>query len=72
MLQACSALLERLARGPLPLTLLSQFLPWQYAEVREGRLRNTVDELLRAGVARVLRSYTAACRPCSPSPEGVQ
>jgi D-tagatose-1,6-bisphosphate aldolase subunit GatZ/KbaZ len=65
-------LLERLARGPLPLTLLSQFLPWQYAEVREGRLRNAVDELLRAGVARVLHSYATACRPCGPSPEAAR
>jgi len=60
---ACDALLQRLDRGPLPLTLLSQYLPWQYERVRAGRLRNAVGDLLQEGVARVLRQYADACLP---------
>jgi D-tagatose-1,6-bisphosphate aldolase subunit GatZ/KbaZ len=61
--EACSSLLRHLGEGPLPLTLLSQYLPLQYAAVRDGRLANRADELLREGVGQVLRQYVAACTP---------
>lgn len=60
---ACDRLLRRLGEGPLPLTLLSQYLPLQYAAVREGRLANCVGDLLREGVGQVLRQYIDACAP---------
>jgi D-tagatose-1,6-bisphosphate aldolase subunit GatZ/KbaZ len=60
---ACGRLLQHLGDGPLPLTLLSQYLPLQYAAVRDGRLANRADELLREGVGQVLRQYVAACTP---------
>jgi D-tagatose-1,6-bisphosphate aldolase subunit GatZ/KbaZ len=41
--------------------LLSQYLPAQYEAVREGRLRNRPADLLKEGVARVLRQYMDAC-----------
>ena len=66
---ACATLLERLARGPLPLTLLSQYLPWQYEEIRAGRLRNSVGDILQEGVARVLRQYGQACAPALAAQE---
>jgi D-tagatose-1,6-bisphosphate aldolase subunit GatZ/KbaZ len=61
--RACASLMQRLAGVPLPLTLLSQYLPGQYTAVREGRLPNEPRELLLEGVARVLRAYSDACRP---------
>lgn len=61
--EASARLLQHLGDGPLPLTLLSQYLPLQYAAVREGRLANTAADLLREGVGQVLRQYIAACVP---------
>ena len=48
--------------APLPLSLLSQYLPVQYALVREGRLANSAAALLRAAVTAVLEPYAAAAR----------
>jgi len=59
--QAVAAMMERLARRPIPLALLSQFLPRQHDAVREGRIGATPAELVREGVAAALRPYIAAC-----------
>ena len=60
---ACTRLLELLTAKGVPLTLLSQYLPRQYAAIRDGRLRNEPRELLLDGVARVLQQYAEACQP---------
>lgn len=60
---ACDAMLANLDREPPPLTLLSQYLPDQYAALRDGRQRGGSGELLRAGVAALLRQYQFACSP---------
>jgi D-tagatose-1,6-bisphosphate aldolase subunit GatZ/KbaZ len=61
-IQAAQArLLANLEREAPPLTLLSQYLPAQYEAVREGRLRNLPVDLLKEGVAKVLRQYMDAC-----------
>jgi D-tagatose-1,6-bisphosphate aldolase subunit GatZ/KbaZ len=60
--RVCESLLNRLRREPVPLTLLSQFLPRQYEAVRAGRLSATVDDLLAEGVALALRPYVHACK----------
>lgn len=61
-IQAAQArLLENLERQTPPLTLLSQYLPLQYEAVREGRVRNRPVDLLKEGVAVVLRQYMDAC-----------
>jgi D-tagatose-1,6-bisphosphate aldolase subunit GatZ/KbaZ len=61
-IQAAQAqLLANLERTPPPLTLLSQYLPAQYKAVREGRVRNLPADLLKEGVAKVLRQYMDAC-----------
>ncbi|SDG38768.1 MULTISPECIES: D-tagatose-bisphosphate aldolase, class II, non-catalytic subunit [unclassified Duganella] len=61
-IQAAQAqLLANLERTPPPLTLLSQYLPAQYEAVREGRVRNLPADLLKEGVAKVLRQYMDAC-----------
>jgi D-tagatose-1,6-bisphosphate aldolase subunit GatZ/KbaZ len=58
---ACDTLLANLRRQPPPLTLVSQYLPRQYAAVRARELEPGVDALLRAGVAAAIRPYIEAC-----------
>ncbi len=59
---SCDALLANLKSREIPLTLLSQYLPVQYAAVREGALANDPRELLLDAVGQVLRNYARACR----------
>jgi D-tagatose-1,6-bisphosphate aldolase subunit GatZ/KbaZ len=61
--RGCAALLEQLSTVELPLTLLSQYLPRQYAAIREGRLAHEARAILLDGVAQVLRQYAQACKP---------
>ena len=63
--RACAQLLEGLATRAIPLTLISQYLPAQYAAIREGRLNNHPRELVLDAVEQVLRHYDRACRPGS-------
>jgi D-tagatose-1,6-bisphosphate aldolase subunit GatZ/KbaZ len=60
---ACGALLANLQSRGIPLSLLSQYLPVQYAAVREGALANDPRELALDAVAQVLNGYAQACRP---------
>jgi D-tagatose-1,6-bisphosphate aldolase subunit GatZ/KbaZ len=69
--QACAQLLERLASRGIPLTLISQYLPVQYAAIRAGRLQNDPRELVLDGVEQVLRQYDGACRPPGPAERAV-
>ena len=59
--RASARLLEVLTAHGVPLTLLSQYLPRQFAAVREGRLKNDPREFVLDGVADVLRQYAEAC-----------
>jgi len=61
--RATAKLLEDLSQRGIPLTLLSQYLPEQYAAARAGSLTNDPRQLLLDGVARVLSGYARACRP---------
>ncbi len=47
--------------GPLPLALLSQYLPCQYKAIRDGNLDNSASAIVRHQIQRVLRVYAAAC-----------
>jgi D-tagatose-1,6-bisphosphate aldolase subunit GatZ/KbaZ len=69
--RACTQLIERLASRGMPLTLISQYLPVQYAAIREGRLKNDPRELVLDGVEQVLRHYDRACRPDDPAGRAV-
>jgi D-tagatose-1,6-bisphosphate aldolase subunit GatZ/KbaZ len=60
---ACDALVANLSARRIPLTLLSQYLPTQYAAIRERSLTNEPRALLLDGVAQVLRDYAKACHP---------
>jgi D-tagatose-1,6-bisphosphate aldolase subunit GatZ/KbaZ len=63
--KASDALIANLSGRRIPLTLLSQYLPKQYAAIRAGSLRNDPRELLLDGVAQVLRDYVNACHPAA-------
>lgn len=47
--------------GPLPLALLSQYLPVEYEAIREGELENSAPAIIRHRIQSVLRVYAAAC-----------
>lgn len=59
--QALQRLLHNLSEYPIPLTLLSQFMPDQYEAVREGRLAARPADLVLDKIARVLTIYADAC-----------
>ncbi len=59
--QALQRLLHNLTEHPVPLTLLSQFMPDQYEAIREGRLKAQPLDLVRDKIARVLALYASAC-----------
>jgi len=59
--KAQATLLHNLAQQPIPLTLLSQYLPLQYQAIRNNTLINQPSELLIHSVATVLRQYHLAC-----------
>jgi len=59
--QAQATMLANLAHKPIPLTLLSQYLPNQYQAIRNGLLQNNPEQILLASVAAVLHQYHLAC-----------
>jgi D-tagatose-1,6-bisphosphate aldolase subunit GatZ/KbaZ len=59
--RVCAQLLRELTSAGLPLTLVSQYLPVQYAAIRDGRLKNDPREVVLDGVEQVLRHYADAC-----------
>lgn len=58
---ALNRLLQNLGERQLPLTLLSQHLPFQYQRIRDGQLANEPQAILRDKVRRVLSNYSYAC-----------
>lgn len=54
-------LVDNLSAHPVPLTLLSQYLPVQYLAVREGTLANDPRALIGAGIGVVVDAYARAC-----------
>jgi D-tagatose-1,6-bisphosphate aldolase subunit GatZ/KbaZ len=58
---AVDRLVANLSRQPLPLPLLSQYLPRQHDEVRAGRLIAAPLALVRDRVREVARAYAGAC-----------
>jgi D-tagatose-1,6-bisphosphate aldolase subunit GatZ/KbaZ len=59
--QAVDALFSELRQRGIPLTLLSQHMPDQYAAVRDGSLVNEPRQLAMFGVTKVLQGYARAC-----------
>ncbi len=58
---ALAHLLRNFGDRPIPLTLISQYLPNQYNPIRAGELRNSADSILLARVQNVLADYQFAC-----------
>lgn len=57
---ALERLLKNLRSRPLPLSLLSQYLPVQYDRIRQGILANTPEALIRDKIITVLEHYRKA------------
>ena len=58
---AFARLVRNLADEPVPLPLISQYLPLQYSKVREGALKSTPRELIIDHIQDLLQQYHAAC-----------
>ncbi|WP_170876284.1 class II D-tagatose-bisphosphate aldolase non-catalytic subunit, partial [Salmonella enterica] len=52
---------RNLADEPIPLPLISQYLPLQYVKVREGNINATPRELIISHIQDILQQYHAAC-----------
>ncbi len=63
---ALARLLTNLEKYPLPRTLISQYLPVQYAHQRGGMIGNSPRELIWDHILEVLEGYNAACRLHDP------
>ena len=58
---AVQQLISNLTNNPPPLSLLSQYLPREADQVREGRLANRPEDLIRHKVLEVIEQYAFAC-----------
>jgi D-tagatose-1,6-bisphosphate aldolase subunit GatZ/KbaZ len=56
-----SRLLHNLAAKSIPLTLVSQYLPEEYEEIRAGALEAVPEQMIRYHIRRVLSVYAKAC-----------
>ena len=61
MLSAVGTLIQNLSNLDLPLPLISQYLPLQYAAIRAGTLKNSPEALIRYHIMQVLKTYSLAC-----------
>lgn len=59
--EAFERLVRNLADDPIPLQLISQYLPLQYVKVREGDLSATPRELIINHIQDILQQYHCAC-----------
>jgi len=58
--ESLSQLLTNISNNPLPLSLLSQYVPAQYQAVREGLIQNKPREIIYHKICEVLKMYTYA------------
>jgi D-tagatose-1,6-bisphosphate aldolase subunit GatZ/KbaZ len=58
---ALDRLIASLSMAPIPLSLLSQYLPTQYAAIREGRLSSEPRALILHRIREAARPYAWAC-----------
>ena len=58
---ALGRLLQNLSGKPLPLSLVSQFLPGQWEGLRSGRIVNTPEAMIMDKIGTVLEAYTRVC-----------
>lgn len=65
--EAYARLMHNLGDEVIPLPLISQYLPIQYARIRAGQLAATAHELIIDHIQDVLRQYHAACQKVQTS-----
>lgn len=58
---AVDQLMQGLSVHPVPLALISQYMPDLYCQVREGTLRTDPKNLIKAHISTVIRKYSNAC-----------
>jgi len=58
---AAERLIQNLEEHPAPVSLLSQFLPNQAAQIRAGELANRPRDLIRSKICEVTSVYSFAC-----------
>jgi D-tagatose-1,6-bisphosphate aldolase subunit GatZ/KbaZ len=58
---ALKILMNNLSEKPLPLSLLSQFTPRQYEQIRRGEIARTPEGVIFDRIREVLLDYEAAC-----------
>lgn len=63
--ESLNQLVNNLEDTPLPLSLISQYLPHQYAHVRDGMINNNPEEMIADHIQEVLAGYQYACDPQS-------
>lgn len=56
---------------PIPLPLLSQYLPLEHQAIQEGRLENDSGEIVQHHIQRVLKKYAVACGLRNPLDESL-
>jgi D-tagatose-1,6-bisphosphate aldolase subunit GatZ/KbaZ len=59
--QALQKLLGNLTKSPAPLSLLSQYMPKQWQEIRAGNLSNDPVKLVHSRILEVINNYAYAC-----------
>jgi D-tagatose-1,6-bisphosphate aldolase subunit GatZ/KbaZ len=59
--QAISRLMDNLSHRPIPIPLISQYLPEQYKRVRSGKLCPSPRDFILDKIITVLESYERAC-----------
>ncbi len=57
VMESIRRLIRNLETIEIPFTLLSQYLPQQYAKIREGTLKNTAEGILKDKVRSVIDTY---------------
>jgi D-tagatose-1,6-bisphosphate aldolase subunit GatZ/KbaZ len=60
-------LLDNLGDRPIPLTLISQYLPLEYDAIRSGELQAVPARMVQYHIRRVLRVYADACSAKHPA-----
>jgi len=59
-------LFQNLAMGPIPLTVISQYLPEEYRAIRAGQIQGVPEQMIQEHIRQVLRIYASACAPAAP------
>lgn len=54
-------LFGNLAADPIPLTLVSQYLPVAYQAIRDGRLQARPEQMIQDHIRQVLGVYARSC-----------